>query len=199
MKAFVLSVAALLTLSTSYAQTWALDKAHSKVGFTVTHMMLSEVDGLFKTFDAKVIAAKPDLSDAVFEFSGDVNSIDTGNEKRDGDLKGEKYFDAAKFPTLSFKSKSFQKAGDKKYKVTGDLTMHGVTKPITLDVVMNGPITNESPRGKSEKVGFNMKGTLKRLDYGIGAGTPAAIISEDIEVKANGEFTKQAEATAEKK
>ncbi|GAB4020770.1 YceI family protein [Spirosoma koreense] len=198
MKSIVFLVASLLTFSTGYAQTWAVDKAHSKVGFTVTHMMLSEVDGYFKAFDAKITAAKPDLSDAVFEFSTDVNSIETGNERRDGDLKSEKFFDAAKYPTLTFKSKSFQKAADKKYKLTGDLTMHGVTKPITLDVVMNGPITSDSPRGKQEKVGFKMTGSLKRSDFGVGT-IPVAVVSEDVELKAMGEFTKQAEATAEKK
>ena len=198
MKSIVFAIAALLTVSTSYAQTWDVDKAHSKVGFTVTHMLLSEVDGIFKTFDAKITSAKPDLSDAVFEFTGDVNSIDTGNEKRDGDLKSEKFFDAAKYPTLAFKSTSFQKAADKKYKVVGNLTMHGVTKPITLDVVMNGPITSESPRGKQEKVGFKMTGTLKRSDYNVGT-IPVAVVSEEVEVKANGEFTKQAAATADAK
>ncbi|UFH55745.1 YceI family protein [Spirosoma sp. KNUC1025] len=199
MKAFVFVVATLFTASATYAQgTWAVDKAHSKVGFTVTHMMLSEVDGLFRTFDAKITSNKPDLSDAVFEFTGDVNSIDTGNERRDGDLKSDKFFDAAKYPTLTFKSTSFQKAADKKYKVTGDLTMHGVTKPVTMDVVMNGPITSDSPRGKQDKVGFKMTGTLKRSDFNVGT-IPVAVVSEEVELKANGEFTKQAAATADAK
>ncbi|WP_420146884.1 YceI family protein [Spirosoma sp.] len=199
MKSIVFAVAALLAGSITYGQsTWALDKAHSKVGFTVTHMLLSEVDGHFKAFDAKITSSKPDLSDAVFEFTGDVNSIDTGNEKRDSDLKSDKFFDAANYPTLTFKSTSFKKEADKKYKVTGDLTMHGVTKPVTLDVVMNGPITNESPRGKQEKVGFKMTSTLKRSDFKVGT-IPVAVVSEEVEIKANGEFTKQASATADAK
>ncbi|GAB3705099.1 YceI family protein [Spirosoma flavus] len=182
----------LLTFSTSYAQ-WALDKAHAKVGFTVTHMMLAEVDGHFKTFESKITSAKPDLSDAVFEFSTDVNSIDTGNERRDGDLKGEKWFDAAKYPNLTFKSTSFKKVADNKYKIMGDLTMHGVTKPVTLDATMMGPKQMQGRDGKPgpEKVGLKATGTVKRTDFGIG-GSGAMPVSEEVELRATGEFTKQA-------
>ncbi|GAB3945675.1 YceI family protein [Spirosoma harenae] len=188
-----ITASALLTFSTTFAQTWSLDKAHSKVGFSITHMMLAEVDGSFKTFEAKITAAKPDLSDAVFEFSTDINSIDTGNERRDGDLKGEKWFDAAKYPTMTFKSTSFKKGADGKYKVMGDLTMHGVTKPVTLDVTMMGPKQMPGRDGKPgpEKVGFKMTGTLKRTDFGVG-GSGAMPVSEEVEIKAAGEFQKQA-------
>ncbi len=185
-----LTIAVALTSFATYAQTWTVDKAHSKLGFTVTHLLLSEVDGNFKTFDAKITSAKPDLSDAVFDLTADVNSIDTDNERRDGDLKSEKWFDAAKYPTLTFKSKSFQKVDAKKYKMTGDLTMHGVTKPVTLDVTMNGPTTMDSPRGKQDKAGFKITGTLKRSDFGVGTA-PVAVVSEEVEIKANGEFAKQ--------
>ena len=199
MKSLILtSVVALLGLSAD-AQTWMVDKAHAKVGFTVTHLMLSEVDGNFKTFDAKFTAAKPDLSDAVFEMTADVNSINTDNERRDGDLKSERFFDAAKYPTLTFKSTSFKKVEGKKYKATGDLTMRGVTKPVTLDVSMNGPVTNDSPRGKQEKVGFKITGTLKRSDFGVGTPVPGAVASDEIELKANAEFAKQADVVSEKK
>lgn len=198
MKQVFLTSAIILTSLVANAQTWAVDKAHSKVGFTVTHLMLSEVDGNFKTFDAKITAAKPDLSDAVMELTADVNSIDTDNERRDGHLKGADWFDAAKFPTLTFKSKSFQKVEGKKYKVAGDLTMHGVTKPVTLEVVMNGPVTQESPRGKQDKVGFKVGGTINRVDFGVGK-PGGAVVSEEVEVKVNGEFSKQDGTTAEKK
>ena len=140
MKSIVFTVATLFALSASYAQTWTADKAHAKVGFTVTHLMLTEVDGNFKNYEAKITAAKPDLSDAVVEFSADVNSINTENDRRDTHLKSPDFFDAAKYPTITFKSTSFQKVEGKKYKLTGDLTMHGVTKPITLDAVLSGPL-----------------------------------------------------------
>ncbi|GAB4014873.1 YceI family protein [Spirosoma sp. KCTC 42546] len=198
MKSIAFTVAALLSLSTAFAQTWAVDKAHSKVGFSVTHLMLSEVDGNFKTFDAKITSSKPDLSDAVIELTADVNSINTENDRRDTHLKSPDFFDAAKFPTLTFKSTSFKKADGKKYNVTGDLTMHGVTKPVTFVAVLTGPVTMENPRGKQEKAGLKISGTLKRSDFGVGSSS-TAVVSEEVEIKAMGEFVKQDPAMAEKK
>ena len=198
MKSVVFTVAALLTLSATYAQTWTVDKAHAKVGFSVIHLLLSEVDGNFKTFDAKLTSAKPDLSDAVVDLTADINSISTDNERRDGHLKSPDFFDAAKYPTLTFKSTSFQKVDGKKYKMTGNLTMHGVTKPVTLDAVLTGPVTMDSPRGKQEKAGLKVSGTLKRSDFGVGSSS-VAVVSDEVELKASGEFAKQDGAVAEKK
>jgi len=98
-----------------FAQTkWNVDKAHSNLNFTVTHMSLSEVDGNFKNFDATITASKPDFSDAVFTLSADIASINTENDMRDGDLKSDKYFDAAKFPKMTFISKSISRINAKK-------------------------------------------------------------------------------------
>ncbi|MGA0557210.1 YceI family protein [Larkinella sp. VNQ87] len=188
MKKLTCLAVSLLLSAASFAQTWTVDKAHAKVGFTVTHLLVSDVDGNFKTFDAKITSSKPDFTDAVVELTADVNSIDTDNDRRDADLKSEKYFDAAKFPTLTFKSTSFQKVEGKKYKVTGNLTMHGVTKPVTLDVTLNGPITH--PMNKKEIAGFKIAGELKRSDFGIGTGTPVAVVSEEVTIRANAEFIK---------
>lgn len=197
MKSFVTIIAACLATSVSYAQNWAVDKAHAKVGFTVTHLMLSEVDGSFKTYDARLTASKPDLSDAVVEFSADVNSISTDNDRRDGHLKSPDFFDAAKYPTLTFRSKSFQRVEGKKYKLTGDLTMHGVTKPVTLDAILTGPVTMDSPRGKQEKAGLKISGMLKRSDFGVGSSS-TAVVSDEVELKAAGEFARQEPTAAEK-
>ncbi|WP_027302979.1 YceI family protein [Rudanella lutea] len=197
MKRLSLLVAVALSSLSTYAQTWTLDKSHSRLGFTVTHLMLTEVDGNFKTIDATVTSSKPDLSDAVFELTADVNSINTENERRDGHLKSADFFDTAKFPTLTFKSTSLKKVEGKKYKLMGDLTMHGVTKPVTLDLVMNGPITQETPRGKSEKVGIKVSGTLKRSDFGVGSSS-TAVVSDEVELRGAAEFAKQ-NAVTEKK
>ncbi|GAB3246951.1 YceI family protein [Larkinella harenae] len=188
MKKATLFFAFLCASATAFAQTWTIDKAHAKVGFTVTHLLVSEVDGNFKTFDAKITSSKPDFTDAVVELTADVNSIDTDNERRDADLKSDKYFDAAKFPTLTFKSTSFQKVEGKKYKVAGNLTMHGVTKPVTLDVTLNGPI--QHPMNKKDIAGFKITGELKRSDFGIGSGTATAIVSDEVALRANAEFVK---------
>lgn len=190
MKTLALTVASLFSLSAVYAQTWTADKSHAKVGFTVTHLMLTEVDGNFKTYDAKITAAKPDLSDAVIELTADVNTINTDNDRRDGHLKGPDFFDTAKYPTLTFKSTSFKKVEGKKYKLAGDLTMHGVTKPVTLDAVLSGPVTMESPRGKQEKAGLKISGTIKRSDFGVGSSS-TAVVSDEVELRASGEFAKQ--------
>ncbi|GAB3931769.1 YceI family protein [Larkinella terrae] len=189
MKKVTLFTAFLFASVATFAQTWKLDKAHAKVGFTVTHLLVSEVDGNFKTFDATLTSSKPDFSDAVVELTADVNSIDTDNERRDSDLKSDKFFDAAKFPTLTFKSKTFQKVEGKKYKVTGDLTMHGVTKPVTLDVTLNGPI--QHPMSKKDVAGFKITGEIKRSDFGIGPNMTTAVVSDEIALRANAEFGKQ--------
>ncbi|MEZ0540683.1 YceI family protein [Fibrella arboris] len=192
MKFLLIPVAALLTLSAANAQTWNVDKGHSRVGFSVTHLLLSEVDGNFKTFDAKITSSKEDLSDAVIELTADVNSINTDSERRDGHLKSPDFFDAAKFPTLTFKSTSFKKVEGKKYKLTGDLTMHGVTKPVTLDAFVTGPVKMKGMGGKEqEKVGLKLNGTIKRTDFGVGS-PGGTTVSEEVELKAAGEFAKQA-------
>ncbi len=199
MKLLVVAIVSLFSLSATYAQTWSVDKAHSRVGFTVTHNLLSEVDGNFKTFDAKITSAKADLSDATFELTADVNSINTDNERRDGHLKSPDFFDAAKFPSISFKSTSFKKVEGKQYKMTGDLTMHGVTKPVTLNVIMAGPVAMKGMGGKEqEKAGFKASGTLKRSDFSVGT-IPVVVVSDEIELKVNGEFTRQDATIAEKK
>ncbi|AUD00901.1 YceI family protein [Spirosoma pollinicola] len=199
MKTLFVAIVSLFTLSATYAQTWSVDKAHSRVGFTLTHNLLSDVDGNFKTFDAKITSSKADLSDAVFELSADVNSINTDNERRDGHLKSPDFFDAAKFPALTFKSTSFKKVEGKQYKLVGDLTMHGVTKPVTLNVVMAGPVAMKGMGGKEqEKAGFKASGTIKRSDFSVGT-IPVVVVSDEIELKVNGEFTRQDAALAEKK
>src|ERR1700733_5336646 len=138
-KMFLLAAGLLMTGTALFAQTkWKVDKAHAKIGFSVRHMMLSDVDGNFRKFDATIISSKPDFSDAVFEITIDVASINTDNETRDNDLKSDKYFDVAKYPEITFKSTSLEKTGDNVYKVTGNLTMHGVTKSISVELKLNG-------------------------------------------------------------
>lgn len=189
MKKIKLLAAALMLGTTVFAQTkWTVDKAHAKVGFTVTHLSISEVDGNFKSFDASITADKPDFSDAVFEMSADVSSVNTDNDMRDNDLKSDHFFDAAKYPKITFKSKSISKIDDKKYKLTGDLTMHGVTKAVTLDLTLNG--VGKNMRTQKPIAGFKITGTINRNDFGVGH-MPSAMVSDEIELRANGEFGQQ--------
>ena len=139
MKKMNLLLAILMLGTSAFAQTkWVVNKGHARVGFTVTHLAVSEVDGNFKKFDASFTSSKPDFTDAVFDVRVDVGSINTDNDTRDNDLKSDHYFDAAKYPELTFKSKSIEKTAENKYKLTGDLTMHGVTKQVTLDLEITG-------------------------------------------------------------
>ncbi|MCR4417220.1 MAG: YceI family protein [Ignavibacteria bacterium] len=159
----------ILFINVIYAQSknesvWVVDKAHSKIGFSVTHLLISEVEGHFKDFDLKVVSTKDDFVDAKIEFTAKTASIFTDNEKRDEHLKSDDFFNSEKYPEMKFVSKSFKKVGKNKYKLTGDLTIRDVTKPITLDVVYNGTV--KDPWGNT-KSGFNVTGQLNRFDYGL--------------------------------
>lgn len=185
MKKITLVATTLLVSFATFAQQWTVDKAHAKVGFTVTHLLISEVDGNFKTFDASITSSKEDFSDAVFSMTADVNSFNTDNEGRDKDLKGESGFNVEKFPTLTFKSTSISKVADKKFKLMGDMTIKGVTKPVTLELTFLG--TGKNNRTQKLKAGFKVTGTIKRTDFGVG-GMPATVVGEDVELRAVGEF-----------
>jgi polyisoprenoid-binding protein YceI len=186
MKKINLLAAVLMLTSSVFAQTrWAVNKAHAKVGFTVTHLSISEVDGNFKKFDASLTSSKPDFSDAVFEMTADVSSVSTDNDMRDNDLKSDHFFDAAKYPNITFVSKSITKLDDKKYKLTGDLTIHGVTKPVTLDMTLTG--VGKNMQNQKPIAGFKVTGTINRNDFGVGH-MPSSIVSDEVEIRAVGEF-----------
>jgi len=188
MKKITLAAAIVFSALTTFAQGWTMDKAHSRLSFNVTHLMVSDVEGKFKSFDVSVTSSKDDFTDAVIELSADISSINTDNDYRDNDLKSPNFFDAAKFPTLSFKSTSFTKVDAKNYKLKGNLTIHGVTKPVELDVVFNG--TSQNPMNKKTVAGFRIKGNIKRKDFGVGDNTPAAVVSDEVEIDANVELDK---------
>jgi len=188
MKRAFFVVSALLFSISSFGQTWSLDKGHSKIGFTVTHHMISEVDGYFRVFNAKLTSSKEDFSDAVVELTAETNSINTENEMRDKDLKGAGFFDVEKFTALSFKSKSMTKVSGNKYTLAGDLTIKGVTKPITMDVTLMGP--EPHPRTKKPAIGIKATCTISRKDFGVGENLPEVMVSNEVQLRATGEFNK---------
>jgi polyisoprenoid-binding protein YceI len=173
----------------SFAQTtWKADKMHTQVKFDITHLGINTVSGAFTDFEASVTASKPDFSDAVFEMTAQSASINTGVEPRNNHLKSAEFFDVATFPTLTFKSTSMKKAGKDKYILVGDLTMHGITKSVTMDLWYRGTITN--PMSKKLDAGFKLTGKIARLDFGIGPKYPAPMLSEEVTITADGEFGK---------
>jgi polyisoprenoid-binding protein YceI len=168
--------------------TWTLDKAHAKISFAITHMMVSEIDGSFKDFDIKISNAKEDLSDAEIEFSARINSIDTDNKMRDEHLNKSDFFHAEKFPELTFKSKSFTRVEGKNFKLNGDLTVMGVTKNVTLDAKC---AIGEHLMNKKTIAGVKVTGTVNRADFGLAAGMPTLALSNEVHIVANAEFIKE--------
>lgn len=188
MKKYIILAAVMLSVFTANAQTtWTNDPQHSRLGFVVKHLMISEVDGRFSDFNATVITTKPDYSDAKITLTAKVASINTDVEARDNHLKTADFFDAEKYPTLLFKSTKIVKVGPKKGVMYGNLTFHGITKPIKLDVTFFGKVIN--PMNKNVTAGFQVKGVLKRADYNLGPKFPEALISNDIKIIANVEFS----------
>ena len=173
--------------SAVFAQgTWKVDKMHSSLKFTVTHLAVSDVDGVFKDFDVTITTNKPDFSDAKFDLVAQVASINTGVDYRDNDLKSDKFFNAAVNPTLTFTSTGITKTTPNHFKLTGNLTMHGITKTVTMDLWYRGTIVN--PMSKGNDAGFQLTGTIDRTAFNIASGYPDAMISDNVTIKADGEF-----------
>lgn len=182
-----LSLLALVFCSVLTAQsTWTADKAHSKIGFAVTHLLISEVDGNFDEFEISATAGDT-FMDPTFDVSITTSSVDTDNERRDGHLKSSDFFDVEAHPTMTFKTTSVEKTGDNTFKMTGDLTMHGVTKPVTLEGKVNGVITDQ--RSQKLKAGLKLTGTIDRTEFGI--GEESATIGSEIDMTINLEMAQQ--------
>ncbi|MDQ2807903.1 MAG: YceI family protein [Chloroflexota bacterium] len=143
---------------------WQIDPAHSQVTFSVKHMMISKVRGAFQEFSGIVNLDDQDLSKSDVEFTIQVASVTTRNEQRDGHLKSPDFFDAAQYPTILFKSTQVAAAGKGHYKVTGDVTMKGVTRSETFDVEAEGP--GKDPFG-NHRWGFTVTGNLDRKNYNL--------------------------------
>ncbi len=167
------------------AASWELDKSHAKLGFSIVHMMVSDVEGSFKITDATISSNKPDMSDAVVSLTADAKSINTDFEARDEHLRGADFFDVEKYPTITYKSTAVKKEAANKFKVMGNLTMHGVTKPVTLSMTA---AKGTNPYSKKEIMGFRVKTTVKRTDFGIGGSMGDAMLSNNVTVNANVEF-----------
>lgn len=166
---------------------WSVDTAHSEIEFKVKHMMISTVTGSFSDFDASIEAADDSFKNAKFRFSAKIDSISTKNKDRDTHLKSDDFFNAEKFPKLTFESKSFD--GEK---MVGDMTIRDVTKEITLDVDFNGIAVD--PYGQT-KAGFEAIGTINRKDFNLNwsAVTEAGsiVVSDKVRLIANLQFIKQ--------
>jgi polyisoprenoid-binding protein YceI len=176
--------------------TWKIDELHSDVQFKIKHLVISTVTGSFSKFTAEAETNGDEFEGGKISFSADVNSISTGNEQRDGHLKSPDFFDTANHPTLDFISTKVEKAGTG-YKVHGNLSLRGVTKPVSFDVDFGG--TAKDPYGNF-KAGFEVTGKINRSEFGLtwGAVTEAGgmVVSDEVKLAANVQMVKVVPATA---
>lgn len=172
---------------------WAVDTAHSAVEFSVRHMMIAKVKGVFHTFEANVEADVNDLTTADISFAIDLGSVDTRNGDRDAHLKSADFFDIEQFPTLQFKATSITKTGEGEYDLTGEVTLHGVTRSETFEVTFEG--SGKDPWG-STKAGFSATGAIKRSDYGLtynaALETGGVLIGDEVKISLEIEALQQA-------
>jgi len=187
--AFVVAVLSLAVSFTAAAatSTWQIDPAHTAAQFAVKHLLISTVRGEFKGVTGAVTWDDQDITKSSVNVTIDATTVDTGTAARDGDLKSANYFDVAKFPTITFKSTKIEKAGPKSLNVTGDLTIHGVTKSVVLAV--DGPSDSiKDPWGNTRAA---ISGTTKvnRQDFGVSGG--AGAVGDDISIIIDLEMTKQ--------
>ena len=182
----------LLLLSASLTQaqssTWIPDKAHSGVDFSVLHMSLSRVRGHFGNIGGTIVLNESDITKSTVNVTIDVNTVDTGVAGRDGDLKGPNFFDVAQFPTATFVSTTVVKNGNG-LTVSGSLTLHGVTKPVVLDV--EGPTGPVPGMDKKPHSGFSATTTISRTAFGIATKFPSAVVGDEVKLTIDLDVAKQ--------
>jgi polyisoprenoid-binding protein YceI len=194
MKNEVFAADTLLATEGTLAQatTWNIDNTHSNIKFSVSHLVISDVDGAFKSYNGTIQSSKPDFSDAQIDFAVDIDSINTDNEGRDQHLKSDDFFNAEKFPQMTFKGTSFKIVSGNKYELEGDLTIRGVTRKIKFDVKYGGTV--KDPWGNI-KAGFKVKGVINRFDYNLKWNNltelGGAVIGKEVEIVLNLEFGQQ--------
>ncbi|MDR8390045.1 YceI family protein [Aliifodinibius sp. S!AR15-10] len=168
---------------------WKIDPTHSEVQFKVKHLVISTVTGSFGSYDGTIEADGDNFENAKATFTADIDSITTNNEDRDQHLKSDDFFNADEYPQLKFESTNFEKVGDGKYKVTGDMTIRDITKQIELEVVHGGTV--DDPYGQT-KAGFEVSGTINRKEFGLtwDAVTEAGnvVVGDKVKLQLNVQF-----------
>lgn len=171
---------------------WVLDPTHSEIGFKVKHMMFTNVSGKFQKFEATIITDGDNFENAQVSFSADADSVSTGNTDRDKHLVSGDFFDAEQFPKLTFESTAFEKESESDFKLTGDFSLHGVTKPLTLNVEFGGLL--QDPWGNT-KAAFAINGKINRKDWGLNWNaaleTGGVLVSEEVRFAIELQFVKQ--------
>jgi len=190
LRSAALAVALVPALALGQATTWNIDSSHTRTGFSVKHLVISDVKGEFGKTAGKVQIDDADLSRSSVEVTIEVGSVDTRDEKRDNHLKSADFFDAAKFPTITFKSTKVVAGKDGALTMTGNLTMHGVTKPVTLEGSITKAITD--PWGLSRR-GASFTGKLDRKEWGVSwskVTDVGAVVGDEVKLDIQAEVVK---------
>jgi polyisoprenoid-binding protein YceI len=194
-RVFTIPFFALVAAIGAHASEWAMDADHSNVGFSVRHMMVSDVVGDFDKSTATINVDDKDVTKSAINVDIDTASINTKSQKRDDHLKSPDFFDATKFPKITFKSTKIEKVSDKKLKVTGDLTMHGVTKPVVLDVDLSDQWTDPKEWGGNTHQGVKAVGKVNRNDFGLkwqkALDKGGVVLGDDVNLVINAEHVKK--------
>lgn len=161
---FLLAPWLLGAAASAQTTVWKADPVHSRVEFRVKHMVVSEVTGRFTAFEAVLTQTGDEFTSGHIDASIQANSVNTDNAMRDRDLRSDNFFDAEKYPLITFKSTSIEKTGNNTYRIKGDLTIRGTTKPVDLDATYNGEV--KDPMGNARR-GFEAAVTIDRFDYGV--------------------------------
>ncbi len=192
LRVLLLILAVLLAGPAAHTQNvWKMDKSHSQVLFSVSHMVLSEVTGTFRDFDVMLESSRDDFTDAKVSATIKAQSIDTQNERRDGHLKSNDFLNAEKFPEIKFQSTTIEKTGNDSYRISGNLTIRDVTKPVVLEATYRGMI--DDPWG-NQRIGFRATTTIDRFDFGVSWNnaleTGGLIVGKDVQITLLMEFTR---------
>jgi polyisoprenoid-binding protein YceI len=190
MKKILITLSAALALVSFVvldAGSWSLDAGHSRLGFTVKHMEISETVGQFDKFDVKITTPNADFSDATIELTAEAKTVNTYLSMRDDHLRSADFFDVEKHPTITFKSTSVKKAKGNNYVIKGNFTMRGVTNTVVLAGVHNGTTKN---RAGADLAGLKISGMIKRSEYGVGVTMPNTVVADEIYLNADLEVSK---------
>ena len=190
MKKIMSLVAVMLFAVSVFAQkTLVSDPAHSRIQFAVIHLGINDITGNFDASSLTINADEKSFVNSKVNFEVDVNSINTHIEQRDNHLKSADFFDVATYPKMVFSSTSMKKLRKNYYQLNGNLLMHGVTKPVTLTLIYRGSTVNQM--NKKVTHGYQVLGTLKRSDFGVGPKFPEAMISDNVRIKGDFELTEK--------
>ncbi len=182
MKKILTLIGAVLIMAGATAQTWELDRAHTKIHFSAKYLVISDVEGEFKKFDGTFESSKADWTDLVASVSVSVASISTDNDMRDKHLMSDDFFNAEKYPAITFKSRSIKKLSDNKYTITGELSIRDVTKTVEFPLLFGGIVVD--PWGNT-KAGFKATGKINRKEFGLqykdAAATGEAVVGDIVD------------------